>query len=389
MLQLVADHPGTRQAGLSVLAGGLETHVADSIRSIGRDAWNACFPDQVEDYDCLLAIEEAGIAGFEWRYVTVTENGRICAAMPAFLCRYALDTTMDEGMPRRLVRRIRKAFPRFFSLRLACLGSPCTETGAVGFHPEVPATRRAALFSELLTAFERHAEAESCTLVGLKDIDEPTAIKLAAPLEKHGYAAVGGLPTAWLDIDFDSIDSYLARLSPGTRKDMRRKLKSAQLVRVEIRSDIGDWLPRIMALYHDTRNRSELQFEELTPGYFAGLLERMPGRSFCMLYFVGDRLLAANLVVHNGHTFVDKFFCMDGEAGRPYNLYFLSWFTNLAYCLDHGMNRYLSGQAHYENKVRLGSKLTPNLMFFRHRNPLVQMLLRRVSGFFSVDEASS
>ena len=31
-----------------------------SIRAIGRDAWNACFPNEVEDYDCLLAIEEAG-----------------------------------------------------------------------------------------------------------------------------------------------------------------------------------------------------------------------------------------------------------------------------------------------------------------------------------------
>jgi hypothetical protein len=37
----------------------------------------------------------------------------------------------------------------------------------------------------------------------------------------------------------------------------------------------------------------------------------------------------------------------------------------------------------------LGSKLTSNAMFFHHRNPLVQMLLRRVSRFFSVDETAS
>jgi hypothetical protein len=78
---------------------------------------------------------------------------------------------------------------------------------------------------------------------------------------------------------------------------------------------------------------------------------------------------------------------MDGEQGRPYNLYFLSWFTNLRYCLEHGIGRYQSGQAYYENKVRLGSKLTANAMFFRHRNPFLQKILRLVSPLFSTDEA--
>ncbi|AVA23382.1 MULTISPECIES: peptidogalycan biosysnthesis protein [unclassified Rhizobium] len=358
-----------------------------SIRAIGRDAWNACFHDQVEDYDCLLAIEEAGIEGFEWRYITVAEDGRISAAMPAFLCPYALDTTLEEGALRRGIRWVRQRFAGFLTLRLACLGSPCTETGAVGFHPDVPPERREVLFAELLSFFEQLAATEDCALMGLKDIPQPVAPALDGPLSARRYAMIGGLPTAWLDIDFKTIDEYLARLSSGTRKDMRRKLKSFARVRVEIRTDFGDFLPEVMRLYHDTRNRSEWQFEELTAGYFEGILSRMDGRSFCAFYFVDDRLLAANLIVHDGRAAIDKFFCMDGEEGRPYNLYFLSWFTNLRYCLEHGIGRYQSGQAYYENKMRLGSKLTANAMFFRHRNPVLQKILRLVSPLFSTDEA--
>ncbi|AYG60906.1 GNAT family N-acetyltransferase [Rhizobium jaguaris] len=358
-----------------------------SIRAIGRDAWNACFQDEVEDYDCLLAIEEAGIEGFEWRYITVVEDGRVSAAMPAFLCPYALDTTLEEGALRRAVRRVRQRFPGFLTLRLACLGSPCTETGAVGFHPDVSPERREVLFAELLAFFEQLAVTEDCALMGLKDIPQPVAPALDGPLSARRYAMIGGLPTAWLDIDFKTIDEYLARLSSGTRKDMRRKLKSFAEVRVEIRTDFGDFLPEVMRLYHDTRNRSEWQFEELTAEYFEGILARMRGRSYCAFYFVEDRLLAANLIVHDGRVAVDKFFCMDGEEGRPYNLYFLSWFTNLRYCLEHGIGRYQSGQAYYENKVRLGSKLTANAMFFRHRNSILQKILRLASPLFSADEA--
>lgn len=369
-------------------AGNPVTEVHFSIRAIGRDAWNACFQGQVEDYDCLLSIEEAGIEGFEWRYVTVVEDGRVSAAMPAFLCLYALDTTLDEGFLRRAARRVQRHFPNFLKLRLACLGSPCTETGAIGFHPDVPQERRSVLFTEILTFFEQFAVTEDCALVGLKDIPEPTLVEFGAPLSARGYASIGGLPTAWLDIDFKSIEDYLARLSSGTRKDMRRKMKSFERVRVEIRTDLGEFLPAVMVLYHDTRNRSDLQFEELTPGYFEGILTRMSGRSYCALYFAEEQLLAANLIVHDHRVAIDKFFCMDGEKGRPYNLYFLSWFTNLRYCLDHGISRYQSGQASYENKLRLGSNLTANAMFFRHRNPFLQRLLRLVSPLFSTDEAN-
>lgn len=374
---------------LPMPAGNPVAEVHFSIRAIGRDAWNACFQGQVEDYDCLLAIEEAGLDGFEWRYITVTEDGRVSAAMPAFLCLYALDTTLEEGFLRRSVRSVQRRFPNFLKLRLACLGSPCTETGTIGFRAGVSDERRSLLLGELLSFFEQLAATENCALVGLKDIPEQASAEFGDLFAARGYASIGGLPTAWLDIDFKTIDEYLAKLSSGTRKDMRRKLKSFEQVRVEIRTDFGEFLPEVMALYHDTRNRSEWQFEELTPAYFQGVLSRMRGRSFCAFYFVEDKLLAANLIVHDEHVAIDKFFCMEGERGRPYNLYFLSWFTNLRYCLEHGLSRYQSGQAYYENKVRLGSKLTANAMYFRHRNPFFQKLLRLVSPLFSTDEADA
>ncbi len=238
----------------------------------------------------------------------------------------------------------------------------------------------------LLTAFETFAKSRKCVLNALKDIPQPLAPALAEVVAAHRYAELGGMPTAWMDIDFASMDEYFARLSSGTRKDMRRKLKVRDKVRVEYRSDFGDLLPRIIELYLDTRTRSDWQFEELTPAYFEGILKNMPGRSFCTMYFVGNELLAANLMVHNGETLVDKFFCMDAEKGRPYNLYYLSWFTNIEYCLAHGLTRYQSGQAYYKNKVRLGSSLTPNAMYFRHTNRFVQKLLQMVAPYLAADD---
>jgi predicted N-acyltransferase len=361
-----------------------QARVVDSIRAIGADAWNACFPGELEDYHYLLAVERAGIAGFEWRYAIVEENGQVVAAMPAFLTDYHLETTLDDGGFRRTVRSLRRRFPRFFAVKLACLGSPETECGLAGFHPGIPEARKAELLAHLLSCFEGHALSQGCTLIGIKDV--PAQHKALWNAAAPGYSAIPGMATARLSIDFKTVDEYLARLSKRSRKDMRRKLKSREDIRVEQRTEIDDVLPQVLDLYLDTKRRSEFQFEELTAAYFSGVLEHMKGRAFCTLYFHDTTLLAANLMLKDENTLLDKFFCMNGEKGRSHNLYFLSWFYNLECCLKYGIAHYQSGQACYGNKLRLKSVLHPNWMLFRHRNPVVNRMLALVAPVLSAKE---
>lgn len=377
-------HHTLLRASISLVA---QVRVVDSIRSIGAGAWNTCFPDELEDYHYLLAIEEAGITGFAWRYVIIEEHGRVIAASPAFLTDYALDTTLDEGKLRRAIRRLRQRFCSFLTMKLACLGSPCTEIALIGVHPDIPESRKAELLSQLVAGFEHYALSHGYKLLGIKDISEPLHQAFDLIVNDRKYAELPGMPTAWLPIDFHSIDDYMQRLSASTRKDMRRKLKSLEQIRIETRTNIDDVLPQIMALYRDTRMRSAWQFEELTGEYFTGVLANMPGRSCCTLYYAGKQLLAANLLIYGHHTLTDKFFCMSSQEGRKYNLYFLSWFTNLRYCLEHELTRYQSGQAYYENKLRLGSHLTRNSMYFKHNNVFLHALLRLAVPLLGGDES--
>jgi len=359
----------------------LETTIA----AIGKGAWEGCFPGELEGYEYLLAVEHAGIAGFEWRYVTLEENGVTLAAMPAFLTDYPLDTTL-EGTPKRLIQRLRRLFPRFLMLKLACLGSPMTECGAAGFHSSVPEVRKGALLRLLLAAFESEARQRGYRLIGVKDVPKQQKDLWESIARPLGFRPMPGMATATLGIDFRSVEEYLARLSPATRKDMRRKRKALSAIRIERRNAIDDVLPQVLELYLDTKRRSEFQFEELTQAYFSGVLAQMKERAFCMLYYAGDRLLAANLLLEDKNLLLDKFFCMDGEAGRAYNLYFLSWFTNIQYCLDRRIPYYMSGQAGDESKLRLGSAMQTNLLWFKHANPLLNGLLRLIAPLLAFSE---
>jgi len=358
----------------------LEARVVDTLAAVDSAAWDALFPGEVERYDYLAAVEAADLDGFAWRYVLVEEDGQLLAAAPAFVTRYALETTVD-GTARTILRGIGRFAPGLTTLRLACLGSPCTEAAQLGLSPDADP---AAVLRLLMKTFEDAARRDRCGLMAVKDVPDQHAALWAKALGPADYQPMAGLPLASLDIDFPDQETYLARLSPATRKDMRRKLRAAQAVRVEVRRDLTGFEAEVMALYAETRARGDLQFEILTADYFTGVLDRMGQRAACVLYFVNDELMAANLVLVDAGTLVDKFFCMRAE-GRDHNLYFLSWFTNIRLCLEMGLTRYQSGQAAYANKLRLGSGLIPTTLYFRHRNPLLNRALRWLAPLLAPD----
>lgn len=361
-----------------------DVRVVETLADVAPDAWAALFPGEPEDYRYLLAVERSGIAGFAWRYLLIEDDGRIVAAAPAFLTRYPLDTTLPSGL-RRQVEALRRWVPEALILRLACIGSPCTERAQLGFAPDQSDIARGQLTGLLLDGFEAMARRERCGLLGLKDVSAEDAAPWATAAGLRGYQPIPSLPIAHLDIDFASLGDYLGRLSPGARKDMRRKLRTREGLRIEIRSQVEDVIDEIMALYRATLSRADMRFEELTAGFFLSVGRQGEGRAFYVLYFQGEALLAANLLIADDGVLVDKFFCMDAVQGRPLNLYFLSWFTNVELCLTRGLRRYQSGQAGYGVKLRLGSRLERTTNHFRHRNRLLNAVLGLAAPLFAAD----
>lgn len=363
---------------------GLEIGVVDSLAAVDRAQWDALFAETLEGYDYLTAVERAGLEGFRWRYVLASVDGVLVAAVPAFLTDYQVETTLT-GPGKRAIAAMRGVFPGFLRLGLACLGSPCATTVGLGFAAQVGEAERPALLAALLKAFEADARAQGCGLFASKDVveaDRPLWDAAAAPL---GYRPMASLPIAGLDIDFPDMDAYFARLSYTARKDMRRKLRVLGRLRVEVREDVDDLAPRLTALYEQTRERADMSFEHLTAAYFTGVPRQMPGRAFWVLYFEGEDLLAANLLVQDRTTLLDKYFLMDAARGRALNLYFVSWFTNVRLCLERDLKRYRSGQAAYENKLRLGSHLTRTSIYFRHRNAVFNGVMQLFAPLFAAD----
>src|SRR5262249_6778484 len=82
---------------------------------------------------------------------------------------------------------------------------------------------------------------------------------------------------------------------------------------------------------------------------------------------------------------VDKFIGMRYPLSRDYNIYVVRWMENIRYCLRHGIGLLQPGQTGYGLKLRLGSRLVPSAIYFRHRLRLAHAILKFLALFLAFD----
>ncbi|MGE8066067.1 GNAT family N-acetyltransferase [Pseudomonas sp. NPDC089569] len=355
-----------------------------TIEAIDRAAWNGCFPDELENWDYYRAVEQSAIADFQWRYLALFEEDRLIAAAVAFTTIYSLDTTL-QGLGKRIAGRLRRWCPGLLAIRLYALGSPVAEQCHVGTAGHIAPSRRPALLARLLQLARRDADQAGIGLLAVKDASHRDRQWLQA-CHDAGLQCMPGLPSGELPITFGSVDAYLGLLGKSTRKDLRRTLRGPS-PRIEWRYTVDDQLPRMMQLYEATLARSELTFERLPADYFRQVLAHLDRRAACVLYWLGEELVAFNLVLLDEQRLVDKFFAHDLSNTRQHNLYVRSWLANVGYCIEHGLAIYACGQAGYASKLRLGCSFSGNSVFFRHRNRMLDSLLRLAKMFVRPDRS--
>ncbi len=365
----------------------MEFVVARSIEDVAPSQWNAFFPGELEDWSYYRATETAGLSDLEWFYFCLRDGGRLRAAVPAFATRYRLDTTLDGGL-RRLVAGLARAAPGLLRPRMLALGSPVAETCHFGFD-SANEEERMQLLCALLDGCERFAADQGTQLLAIKDLPEPLTQRCSELLRARGLRRQPALPTASLALPFASVDAYLAQLSRATRRDLRRKLRTRSQLRVEWRREIEDIHETIMQLYENTLTRAGMQLERLTARWFTNVLAGLGERAHCVCYWLGERLVAFNLVLHDGERLIDKYIGMDYADARGLNLYYLSWMENVRYAIEHGITTYQSGQGLSDEKRRLGSTLTENGLWYRHRNGLIDGAMRMVERAARLDRTDA
>lgn len=359
-----------------------------SIADTGRESWNRLFGTAAEGFDYYLACEKAPPAAFTFGALGVLDGNTLVAGAPAFRADFRLDM-MLEGKARRLTDWVARNMPRFAVLPVLGAGSPHADELALAFDPGFDLPRRRDALGALLDALEQEAARTGVGMTFLKNVSDRDSRWAHDVLQRRGYLRVATLPIATLAIPATA-EAYIDGLSANMRSNLRRKLKRAQQVRVEVRTSVDGFEEEIFELREATRRRASANydaFSEISPGYIRQVLAHLEERARLLLYWHGSELIGFALVLLEPGRLIEKYNGMRYPEGPDYGVFFLNWMTQVRMCCEHGIPELHAGETTYLTKARLGCKLHRSWVYFRHRRRALNRMFALASRWIAFDSA--
>jgi hypothetical protein len=328
------------------------------------------FPEPSITAPLLSLLQESGIDGFILRSIVVLKDDTPILLLPLFETRFDLSTFV-EGWIKKSLKVAGRLIPSLFQPRILCVGLLVGEWSEIGIDPQIDAGTLDAACKMAFAALQTLAADLNSNIVALYNLNHNS--KLPEYVAKQ-FNRVQCQSCAQLPINFNSMEEFLARFSRAARKDLRRKMRAFHEVSVIRSRNISPFLDRIYKLYLETVARGPIAFGVHNRLFFEKICEKIPDAEYT-LYFVQEELAAFNLLIVKQQGIVDKYFCMDYELGRKYNLYVMSWLENVHTCVKRSIPLYQTGRGAEKTKAHLGATFIPSYILFKHRQPVLDHLL--------------
>jgi hypothetical protein len=331
-------------------------------------------------------LEPQGLIGHFKNHPPEGFSSLALASVPAFSADFDLLTTLEPRFRQRVAW-----LAHFFRSRTCFIGTTVTEYALLPEDVE-PDTLLREVLMPLVAQFAFVIVKDIPTEATLVGEDAQTySARLLDASRRAGFVAVDGQALAYVPIDFTSVDDYLSRLSHARRKNIRRKLRSADALHIgEIRT--GDprlqddgFIAMFYAMYENVYAQSDIHFDKLTPEFFRSVLQDPLIDGIIFTYRAGDTLVGFNLCLAANGILIDKYIGFVYPEARQHNLYAVSWFHNLEHALAGGFRYYVAGWTDPEVKRELGAQFTFTVHAVHVRNRILRMFLRAFRRLFESD----
>jgi predicted N-acyltransferase len=356
------------------------------IAEIGREAWDACaanpayagnpfirfdFLDSLEAANC--AVERAG-----WgpQHLSVEdEAGQVAAVMPLYLKSHSQgEYIFDHAWADAYERAGGRYYPKLLS---AAPFTPATGARLLA-RPDVdPDEARAVLLGGALAVCEQY-EASSL------HVNFPTESEWRW-MGEQGLALREGQQYHWENRGYGAFEDFLAALSSGRRKTIRRERRDAQ-VGLEIHRLTGAELTEehwdaFFAFYMDTGSRKWGR-PYLTRRFFSLLGERMADQVLLILARRHGRWIAGALnLIGDDCLFGRNWGCVEDV---PFLHFELCYYQAIEWAIERGLARVEAG-AQGQHKIARG--YLPRPVYSAHwiadaalRGPVENFVLRERQG---------
>lgn len=361
------------------------TTVADALPAGLATHWTAMADNPFATAGFFEACRAHMPTGFRSGVVYLHHGHRLVAGSAFFEHELRVDMAMPAGL-RALGKLLLRFAPRFVRVPILCMGSPLSDRCGLVVEPTLAPAERQRALTALVERLIEHGDATGAHLVAIKDLPEAVASEMHAALTERGFARTAGLPMSCLDLPYASREAYIASLEARQRSDLRRKLRQGQGVTLSVVRSTGPIEPEIKRLVDAARAHRNVDFGafDVVPTGLAGALLSSMGDSATLVTSRVDSVLVGfNIVLTHAATGTGYRIALDRDRARRHNLFFLNWLWSIGYFIERGVSRLDAGQTSYGLKQRLGCRLEPSWIYFRHRSPAWNRLCHALGRRYS------
>ena len=225
----------------------------------------------------------------------------------------------------------------------------------------------------------------------LSEEDNRFNAELIDSLKEKGFEIIYGEALAYVNIDFKSVDEFINRFSKSRKKTFKRKLRSTnQLIIDQIHT--GDEffneenVQYFYNLYLNVYNNSSIHFDKLTLNFFRSILQSSESGGIVFVYKHEDKIISYNICFRVGDHFNYKYLGAIYPNARNFNLYYVSWFYHLDYCIKNSIKFYIAGWTDPEIKSFLGAEFTFTFQAIYISNPVIRFIFKKAKSLFESDK---
>lgn len=366
---------------------GCDLAVADRIGALDPVAWDEVVAGASVFFGraYLRALDDTAPEGVSHRFALAWKDRRPVAAMVFQL----VDITADRLGGQESCRTGRLIRERLRARVLVAGNLLSWGNHALAVAPGFDSTIAWAALGEAMHRIQRGED-----LLGephIQVIKDMPQGERPAVFRRLGFRAVATDPDMVLDIDprWRDLDGYLGSLTAKYRKKGRECLAALRTagITAEPCADPGIYQADFSRLYGEVHDRAGIRLVRARPGYLSALAGAL-GDGFRCTRLVRDCATVGFVTtVRDRETAVGYIIGFDNALNEDCPVYFRLLYATIEHALDLGCTRLSLGRTALDPKARLGARPVPLVVWARHRNRALSLLLRPLLGHLPQQQA--
>jgi predicted N-acyltransferase len=364
--------------------------IADSITMLDAHAWKAATANAglFLSYDYLSGLERVLPSNLAPRYALIFDDADGERELVAAVYMQIAELTFAQTRPEKSAESAKKWKAPLSKIadkatqRVLTCGNLLTYgQHGVAIHPDIDEKLAWHGIAEVLYRVRQAEKLLGKThFIMIKDLHDPFT-KQANHLLHLSYRYVETEPNMVLTLrdEWKSHDDYLASLAAKYRSNIKnavfKPIAEAGCI-VEHLTDLEPVQERLFALYKNVQANASFRPFQLQPDYFPAL-SRIAGDKFrCSVLKKDEHILGFLISIADGDTAIAYHIGFDRAAAADLPIYLRMLHAGIADAISLGCKRISYGRTALEPKAGLGAKPQTFGILLRHRQPVLNKLIK-------------